>query len=364
MALAFNPLAREFNIDFLRTRLFTLILSAVLALGSIALLIAPGLNLGIDFEGGQQVTVPVDGLSIPEMQKLIQAAHPFLSGVEVQAFGENARFIMPLPNAEELAASGVSEADFSKLRRDDAARALGLETSDDRINFKTVGGQVSDELQQRAVYAILIALGAIAVYIAFRFEWRFSIAALVALLHDAITTIGLFALLGLEVNLEVVAAVLTIAGYSINDTVVVFDRIREEMRRSPDEPLLPLLSRSLSRTLSRTLMTSITTLLALFMLFWFAGADIGEFSIALIWGVAIGTYSSIFLATPLLYVMGLSSKVFERQEIDVDGMEDAALTWASNVEDTSVEDLGGETVDQGTAPKRTKGKPRRGKKKR
>ena len=363
MALVFNPLAREIDIDLLAARRFTLALSALLMVASIVLLFAPGLNLGVDFLGGTQVTVPkVDDLI--EMQRLIQREHPFLGGVEVQAFGDNARFIMPQPSPEQLAEAGVGEAAFMELRRFDGLQALGLSDLDTDITFETIGGQISGELQQRALIAVAVALLAIAAYIALRFEWRFSIAALIALMHDALTTIGLFALLGLEVNLEVVAAVLTIAGYSINDTVVVFDRIREEMRRSPDEPVLNLLNQALKRTLSRTLMTSVTTLLALIMLFWFAGADIREFSIALIWGVAIGTYSSVFLATPLLRVMGLSSKVFERQQVDVNAMEDSALAWASSLEDSSVEELDGTTVSQGSAPKRTRPKPRRNKKRR
>ncbi len=363
MRLYFNPLARETRVPFLSAHRTTLAVSTLLVLASLVLLIAPGLNFGIDFLGGTQLTVPrALGQTLVKMQGAIQAAHPFLAGVEVQAFGDSARFIMPQPEAAQLAASGLVEADFNAQRRADALRALALDADDPRITFETIGGQVSGELQNRAILAVLIALAGIAIYIAVRFEWRFSVAALVALFHDALTTLGLFALLQMELNLEVVAAILTIAGYSINDTVVVFDRIREEMRKSPDEPLISLLNRSLNRTLSRTIMTSVTTLLALLMLFWFAGADVREFSIALIWGVLIGTYSSLFLATPLLKVMGLSSKVFERQEINLAEMEDAALAWASQVEDTSVEDLDGDTLDQGSAPKRTKGKPRKRKK--
>jgi len=365
VALVFNPLARETSLSFLDLRRVTLGISALLLALSLAVLFFPGLNLGIDFLGGTQVTVPLDGnASLIEIQGLIQAAHPFLSGVEVQAFGENARFIMPQPEAAQITAAGVNEATFNELRLADALAALGLGEGDPRVSSETISGQVSGELQTRAFWAVLIALAAISVYIAVRFEWRFSVAALVALIHDALTTIGLFAILRLEVNLEVVAAVLTIAGYSINDTVVVFDRIREEMRKSPDEPILSLLNRSLNRTLSRTLMTSVTTMLALLMLFWFAGADVREFSVALLWGVVVGTYSSLFLATPLLHAMGLSSRVFERQAVDLDAMEDSGLSWASSLADTSVEDLSGDTVDQGTAPKRTKGKPRRGKKSR
>ncbi len=363
MKLYFNPLSRETNVIFLSVRSYTLGISALLVLGSLVLMLTPGLNFGIDFLGGTQVTVPTSSLSLVGMQGAVQEAHPFLSGVEMQAFGENARFIMPKPDEVQLAASGLAEADFMAQRRADALQALGLDDSNQNVTFETIGGQVSSELQTSAMWAVLIALAGIAAYIAFRFEWRFAVAALVALLHDAITTIGLFALLQMELNLEVVAAILTIAGYSINDTVVVFDRIREEMRKSPDEGLESLLNRSLNRTLSRTIMTSITTMLALLMLFWFAGADVREFSTALIWGVLIGTYSSLFLATPLLKVMGLSSKVFEKQKVDLAGMDDAALAWASKIEDTSVEALDGTSVSEGSSPKRTKGKPRKGKKK-
>ena len=363
MALVFNPLARETSYAFLSARHITLALSTMLLLVSVVSLFAPGLNLGIDFLGGTQGIVPVrDGQNLIDIQKAIQAAHPFLSGVEVQAFDDKARFIMPQPDPNQLRAAGVNEAVFNDQRREDALIALGLRDDDPHVAFETTGGQISEELQRRALVAVMVALIAIAAYIALRFEWRFSAAALIALVHDATTTIGLFALLGLEINVEVVAAVLTISGYSINDTVVVFDRIREEMRRSPDEPLLSLLNRSLNRTLSRTLITSVTTLLALMMLFWFAGADVREFSIALIWGVIVGTYSSLFLATPLLKVMGLSSSVFEKQAVNVHEMEDSALAWASKIDDTSVETLAGETTKQGSTPKRIKGKSRKGKK--
>lgn len=363
MALAFNPLARETSFDFLGLRKITLAFSAFLVLASMILLVVPGLNLGVDFLGGTEVITPIpEGETLDSLQDKIQASHPFLADVDVQAFGANARFIMPVP--EEAEHIGVSQLKFLEFRRDQALESIGLVYDEGSIGYESVGGEFSNELRNRAILSVLIAIFAIGAYIAVRFEWRFSVAAIVALLHDAVTTVGLFALLGLEVNLAVVAAVLTIAGYSINDTVVVFDRIREEMRRSPEEPLLAILNRSLNRTLSRTLMTSVTTLLALFMLFIFAGADIREFSVALIWGVAIGTYSSLFLATPLLTLMGLSSKVFERKQIDVGGMEDSALAWAASLEDTSVETLEGETLDEGTAPKRAKGKTRKGKKRR
>jgi len=160
-------------------------------------------------------------------------------------------------------------------------------------------------LQQAALLAVLAAIGAILVYIWFRFEWQFGVAAVVALLHDVISTIGLFSLLQLEFNLATVAAILTIAGYSINDTVVIFDRVREKLRRYKKLPVAEVLNRAINRTLSRTLLTSVTTLLALFALFVFGGEVIRGFSLGLIWGVIIGTYSSIGLAVPMLSYMDL-----------------------------------------------------------
>ena len=163
-----------------------------------------------------------------------------------------------------------------------------------------VGPTVGAELKEAAIWAVLAAIGAILLYIWFRFEWQFGIGAVVALSHDVISTIGLFSLFQLEFNLATVAAVLTIAGYSINDTVVVFDRVRENMRRYKKMPLDELFNKSINETLSRTVMTSVTTMLALIALFLFGGEVIRGFAIALIWGVLVGTYSSISLAVPLL----------------------------------------------------------------
>jgi preprotein translocase subunit SecF len=163
-----------------------------------------------------------------------------------------------------------------------------------------VGPTVGAELKRAATWAVLAAIGAILLYIWLRFEWQFGVGAVVALGHDVITTVGLFSLLALEFNLATVAAVLTIAGYSINDTVVIYDRVRENLRRYKKLPLEELFNKSINETLSRTVMTSVTTLLALFALYVFGGAVIRGFAIALIWGVLIGTYSSIALAVPIL----------------------------------------------------------------
>jgi len=168
-----------------------------------------------------------------------------------------------------------------------------------------VGPTVGEELKSSALWAVLAAIGSILLYIWFRFEWQFGVGAIVASTHDVITTIGLFALFSLEFNLATVAAVLTIAGYSINDTVVVYDRVRENMRKFKKMPLTELFNRSINETLSRTVMTSLTTLLALVALYSFGGEVIRGFTVALIWGVFIGTYSSVALAVPLLLYLNV-----------------------------------------------------------
>ena len=184
--------------------------------------------------------------------------------------------------------------------------ALGPEVEYRRTEF--VGPKVSEELFWDGVMAVTFAILAILVYIWFRFEWQFGLGAVVALVHDVLSTIGLFSLLGLEFNLSTVAAILTIAGYSINDTVVVFDRVRENLRKFKTMPLTELFNRSINETLSRTVMTSVTTLLALLSLYLLGGEVLRGFSFAMIWGVLIGTYSSVCLAVPMLLYLDLGRR--------------------------------------------------------
>ncbi|NQU71893.1 MAG: protein translocase subunit SecF, partial [Rhodospirillales bacterium] len=181
---------------------------------------------------------------------------------------------------------------------------LGKKVDYRRVEF--VGPKVGAELIEAGVMAVLAAMAAMLVYIWFRFEWQFGVGAVVALVHDVVLTIGIFALLGLEFNLSIVAAILAIAGYSINDTVVVYDRVRENLRKYKTMNLGALLNMSINDTLSRTLLTSVTTLLAVLSLFLFGGEVIKGFSFAMIWGVLVGTYSSIFIAVPLLVYMKLN----------------------------------------------------------
>ena len=335
------PLIRLFpqdsKIDFLGLRRITLVVSLVLILGSVGMFFSRGLNLGIDFKGGLLFDLRFsEAISIDAVKDDLSALG--YGTPEVQAFGSDrdAKVVFATPNAptedEEIAqVSAIKQAVRAlyppKLDGEDLelAQAAATEGNVEFVNgsveyrrVENVGSKISGELAQKGALATALALLAIAAYIWFRFEWQFAIAALLALTHDVITTIGLFAVFQFTFDLPTVAAILTIAGYSINDTVVVFDRAREEMRRYNERPVIDVLNIALNRTLSRTLMTSLTTLLALLALFAFGPLVIRDFTIALMWGVVIGTYSSLFFATPLLVVMGLSARAFDKKIVDDD----------------------------------------------
>ena len=281
------------KIGFMRLRSAAMLASAILVLGSIALFFAQGLNYGIDFVGGTLIEVRTEG------EPDISAMRGQLSGlglgeVSLQEFGSDNDVLIRIEKQSEVEGE---DAGLTAVVQD----ALGDGIELRRVEF--VGPKVGGELREAAIWAISISLVAIMFYIWFRFEWQFAVAAVLALAHDVITTIGLFALLQLEFNLATVAAVLTIAGYSINDTVVVFDRVRENLRKYKKTEIPELLDISINQTLSRTLMTSVTTLIALGALFVFGGPVVHDFAGAMIWGVLIGTYSSIFVAGPLLIYM-------------------------------------------------------------
>lgn len=291
----------ETNIDFIGKRFFAFILSMVLIIGSIGLIVSKGLNFGIDFTGGTMIEIRIDGEEAPdlgEMRKTLNALD--LGSISIQEFGAPNDLLI------RLAEQGKGDAAIAKVKE-------SLSASYENIDYRRVervGPQVGEELKQKGLYAVLFSMIGMLIYIWFRFEWQFSIAAIGALLHDSIITIGLFAFTQMEFNLSTVAAILMIAGYSINDTVVVFDRIRENLRKFKKMPIFELLNKSVNQTLSRTMMTSITTLLALVALWVFGGEVIRGFVDALIFGIVIGTYSSIFVASPLLtfFNMRRSSK--------------------------------------------------------
>ena len=279
------------NIAFISKRYIALALSACLLLGSFGLLGGKGLNLGIDFLGGILMEVKTKGpADVGALRSKIGSLG--LGEVSIQEFG-----------APDDVLIRVHRQEGGDKQHQKAVKIISDAIVDDVIEFRrteTVGPTVGNELKQSAILAILMSIGAILLYVWFRFEWQFGLGAIIALTHDVITTLGLFALLNLEFNLASGAALLTIAGYSINDTVVIYDRVRENMRKYKKMPLTELFNKSVNETLARTVMTSVTTLLALTALLVLGGEVIRGFSIALIWGVLIGTYSSVALAVPML----------------------------------------------------------------
>ena len=283
------------RIDFMRRRKLAAAASIGLALASALLFLVQGLNYGIDFRGGILLEVRAQGPArIADLRSDLSGLD--LGEIELQEFGQETDILIRI----EKQPGGET----AQLRAVETVKAaLGRDIEYRRVEF--VGPKVGGELIEAGVTAVLLALAAMLVYIWFRFEWQFGVGAVIALLHDVVLTIGVFSLLGLEFNLSTVAAILTIAGYSINDTVVVYDRVRENLRKYKTLALDALLNLSINETLSRTVLTSVTTLLALLTLFFFGGQVIKGFSFAMIWGVVVGTYSSIWIAVPLLVYMRL-----------------------------------------------------------
>jgi preprotein translocase SecF subunit len=255
-----------------------------------------GLNTGIDFRGGFVIEVKTleGAANVEDLREELGDLN--LGDISLQEFGSDREVLIRVQSQDEGMATDLSDANKQAIQ-------LVQEQIADRYEIRRtefVGAVVGDELRRNAIYAVIAALGSIMIYIWFRFEWPFAISAILALAHDIITTIGLFSLSGIEFNLATVAALLTIAGYSINDTVVIFDRIRDNLKKYKSWDNDTIINTSLSQTISRTLMTSITTLIALLAIYFFGGAVLGGFALAMIWGVLIGTYSSIYVASTIL----------------------------------------------------------------
>ena len=299
-----NIIPKKTNIQFLRYRMITLIASALLVLGSIGSWFTIGLNTGIDFRGGFLIEVRSnDGAAdIPQLRQDLGALG--LGDISLQEFGVETDVLIRVQSQNIGESEALSEADKAAVVL--VKETIGADYTIRRTEY--VGAVVGGELRQQATWAIIAALGAIMIYIWFRFEWPFAVSAIIALSHDVISTVGLFSVTGFEFNLATVAALLTIAGYSINDTVVVFDRVRDNLHRYKSEEIPNILTRSLNETLRRTFMTSITTLLALGSIYLFGGAVLADFALAMIWGVVIGTYSSIFVAVGTLAWFDLHPK--------------------------------------------------------
>ena len=276
------------------------ILSLIFIIFSILVLLFKGLNLGVDFKGGTLIELRTEN----SMTNIAEIRQSFLKmnlgDVTVKKFGKANDYLVKIEMTES------NNENFIKSINEKLSSDLGS-----NINFRrveNVGPKVSKELLKAGFLAISLSLIAMLFYIWIRFEWQFSLGAIIALMHDVIITVGIFSFLSYEVNLSIVAAVLTIVGYSMNDTVVIFDRIRENLKKYSKIPISEISNTSTNQTLSRTLITSVTTLLALFSIYIFGGAILKGFSFAMIIGVIIGTYSSIFVATPILNYTNVNQK--------------------------------------------------------
>ena len=282
------------------------ILSSILIILSILVILLKGLNLGVDFKGGTLIEVRTGNstISIAEIRQSFLKMN--LGDVTVKKFGKDNDYLVKI----EITKS--ADENFIQLINDKLSADLGSD-----INFRrveNVGPKVSNELLKAGLLAISLSLAAMLFYIWIRFEWQFSLGAIIALIHDVIITVGIFSFLAYEVNLSIVAAVLTIVGYSMNDTVVIFDRIRENLKKYSKISIAEISDLSTNQTLSRTLITSVTTLLALFSIYIFGGAILKGFSFAMIIGVIVGTYSSIFVATPILNYTNVNQKTILKED--------------------------------------------------
>ncbi len=291
------------HIKFINYRKFAYVLSAVMIVMAFGMYFSKGLNFGIDFEGGIMIEIGTEGpADIGAIRSALSSLN--MGDVKVQEFGAANDVLIRLEHQEGLTVDEVVE----KIRHI-LPNAIEGEISYRRT--ETVGSTVSGELIADGIMAVVLAIGAVLIYIWFRFEWQFGMGAVIALVHDVILTIGMFSLTGLEFNLSTIAAILTIVGYSLNDTVVVYDRIRENLRKYRKMPMVDLLTLSINDTLSRTVMTSVTTLIALFALFFLGGEGLHGFSAAMIWGIFVGTYSSIFIAAPVLLWVEMRREAYD-----------------------------------------------------
>jgi len=285
------------SITFIKHRNLAMGLSILLMVASLGVFFTNGLNFGIDFKGGTLIEASSqEAVDIGALRDRLNAMN--LGEVQIQEFGKDTDVLIRIAEAEG-AVDASQDLTAVQVLRDELAEDFDIR------RVEIVGPQVSAELIQTGILAVVVAISCMLIYIWFRFEWQFSVGAVLVLVHDVVLTIGIFSLLQLDFNLSILAAILTIVGYSMNDTVVVYDRVRENLRKFKKMSLNELLDIAINETLSRTVMTSVTTLLALVALYVLGGEVIRGFTFAMIWGVIVGTYSSIFIASPLLMWLGV-----------------------------------------------------------
>ena len=282
------------KIPFMRLSRFGFFFSGLLAVASVLMFIFVGLNVGVDFKGGTVITIRTEqAANLDQMRGTLDSLG--LGGVELQEFGSPRDVLIRVGTQD-----GGDAAQQAAVEKVKSALGAGVEYR----SVEVVGPKVSGELAEQGIIAVVVAILGILIYVWFRFEWQFAFGAVMSLLHDVLLTIGLFCLLRIEFNLQIIAAILTIVGYSLNDTVVVFDRIREYMRKYKSMLMADLIDFSMNSVLPRTILTSVTTMLALIALYAFGGEVLRGFTFTMIWGVLIGTYSSIFIASPVIILLG------------------------------------------------------------
>ena len=292
--IRFNKFYNHFNI-----------LSSLLIILSLLLLFFKGLNFGIDFKGGTLIELRSSNVKINVTSLRENLNQMNLGDISVKKFGNDQDYLVKFENDD-------NKENVILEIKSNLDKSFG--NSFDFRRVENVGPKVSSELLRSGIIAISISLAVMLFYIWIRFEWQFSLGAIIALFHDVIVTLGLFSLLNLEINLSIIAAVLTIVGYSMNDTVVIFDRVRENLRKYSDIKIFELTNISINETLSRTLITSITTLLALLSIFFFGGEILKGFSLAMIFGVVFGTYSSVYIANTILVRLKVSQKTILKED--------------------------------------------------
>ena len=285
-------------------KLFNLI-SLSLVVASVLLLFFKGLNFGVDFKGGTLIELRSNDKNINVTSLRQSFSKMNLGDFNVKKFGNENDFLIKIEKKD-------TSANAIEVIKKDLTSSLGGSFNFRRV--ENVGPKVSSELLKSGIIAIALSLAAMLFYIWIRFEWQFSLGAILALFHDVIITLGLFSLFSLEINLSIVAAVLTIVGYSMNDTVVIYDRVRENLRKFSDIKIYELTNISINETLSRTIITSVTTLLALVSIYLFGGEILKGFSLAMIMGVVFGTYSSIYIANPILVKLRVSQKTILKED--------------------------------------------------
>ncbi|KEA45546.1 preprotein translocase subunit SecF [Campylobacter mucosalis] len=293
--------------DFMRLRFASVVLSSILFFGSVFLLVTKGLNYGIDFSGGTLIQLKYDTKAPLDKIREALAKNETLKNASVTEFGSE--------NEVNIRFSGSS----SNLGSDIGVEVKELLKDTGNLEIRRVdivGPKVGDELREKGLMAIFVSFGAVLIYIAFRFEWRFALAAVVTEIHDVVITIGAISLFNIDVNLDTLAAILTVLGYSLNDTIIIFDRIRENIHTSKRTDIEAIINESISQTLSRTILTSSTTLMVVLVLYFFGGDMINGFSFVLLVGIIIGTVSSIYIGSPFLIWLNFKVTEYRAKEAE------------------------------------------------